>query len=93
MSGGQPAGPLARGDRVELTAVPDGYARFALRAGDLGTVELVDSLGTIHVRWDGGMRVGITAELAPLVRRTSSGAHGPPDEGTADTGTRPGGES
>ncbi len=66
MTGGQ---PLASGDRVELSAVPDGYRRFTLNAGDLGTVELVDSLGTIHVRWDSGARIGIIAESAGLIRR------------------------
>jgi len=81
------AGPLARDDRVELAGrLPDGYSTAALGAGDTGTVELTDSLGTIHVRWDSGARVGITADLASLVRRTSAGAHGSPDEGTADQG-------
>jgi len=85
-------GPLARGDRVELAGrLPDGYSTAALGAGDTGTVEVTDSLGTVHVRWDSGARVGIVAELANLVRRTASGAHGSPDEGTADPGTRTGG--
>jgi len=38
------------GDRVELTAVTDDYQRFALKIGDCGTVDLIDSLATVHVR-------------------------------------------
>ncbi len=57
------------GDRVELTAVPDDYLRFALAAGETGTVEFTDSLGTVHVAWDNGVRVGIIAELAGCLRR------------------------
>ena len=61
---------LRRGDRVRLTEVPGtGYEEYGLSAGQLGTVDLVDSLGTIHVNWDGGLRVGITAQYHDLVRR------------------------
>jgi hypothetical protein len=62
---------LNRGDRVELTGVPDDYLRFALAAGEQGTVESTDSLGTIHVAWDNGARVGIIAEAADMIRRIS----------------------
>ena len=57
------------GDRVELTAVTDDYQRFALKIGDCGTVDLIDSLATVHVRWDSGARVGIIAESAGLIRK------------------------
>lgn len=58
------------GDRIELTDVPPDYARFALTAGARGTVECVDSLGTIHVRWDTlpKLRIGIIAEAADMIR-------------------------
>lgn len=59
------------GDRVELTVVTDDYLRYALNAGDRGTVEFTDSLGTIHVRWDSGARIGIIAESIGLIRKIS----------------------
>jgi Domain of unknown function (DUF4314) len=58
-----------RGDRVELIAASDGYETFRLATGDLGTVEFTDSLGTVHIRWDSGRRVGIISEDADLIRR------------------------
>ena len=64
------ASELASGDRVALTAEPPEYASYALAAGDQGTVEFVDSLGTVHIRWTSGARVGIIAELAHLLRKT-----------------------
>lgn len=73
MSRGQPGRHLP-GDRVELTAVSDDYAKFALTAGDTGTVEFTDSLGTVHIRWDSGARIGIIAKSAALIRRIG----GPP---------------
>lgn len=60
---------LQRGDRVELAEVPDDYRQFDLKAGQCGTVDLVDSLGTVHIRWDGGPRCGILAQHHGLVRR------------------------
>ena len=59
---------MNRGDRVELLAASDDDARFGLAAGDCGTVEFTDSLGTVHVRWDGGQRVGIIAAERDLIR-------------------------
>jgi hypothetical protein len=47
------------GDRVELVRCTDEYTR--LRAGELGTVRFVDSIGTVHVQWDGGSRLGLIA--------------------------------
>lgn len=61
-----------RGDRVELADVTDDYVRFGLRAGDRGTVEFTDSLGTIHVRWDNGRRIGITVGDRDLIRSIPS---------------------
>ncbi len=62
------SGDLVRGDRVELVQVDEEYARFGLAPGMRGTVMLTDSLGTVHVAWDFGVRVGIIATLAHCIR-------------------------
>jgi hypothetical protein len=56
------------GDRVELIAATEDYEPFRLTAGERGTVEFTDSLGTIHVRWDTGRRVGVISEDRDLIR-------------------------
>jgi hypothetical protein len=66
------AAALEKGDRVELIAVPgdSDYCRlFRLRAGQAGEIELTDSQGTIHVRWDSGQRVGILGTDRALLRK------------------------
>ena len=45
-----------KGDRVELLKMND---RQAPPIGTRGTVELVDDIGTIHVRWDTGSGLGV----------------------------------
>jgi len=45
------------GDRVELVFTSDTYT--SLKPGDKGTITLIDSLGTIHVKWDNGSSLGI----------------------------------
>lgn len=45
------------GQRIKLTYTNDRYTR--LRRGDLGTVQFVDDLGTIHVKWDNGSALGL----------------------------------
>lgn len=45
------------GDRVKLLNMNDPYTR--LRPGVLGTVAHVDTLGTVHVRWDDGRSLGL----------------------------------
>lgn len=45
------------GTRVKLIFTNDPYT--ILRNGDLGTVRLVDDMGTIHVNWDCGTRFGL----------------------------------
>lgn len=40
------------GDRIRLTYCLDPHIR--LEPGSLGTARFVDSLGTVHVRWDDG---------------------------------------
>ena len=44
-------------DRVELVSTSDAHTE--LRPGDRGTVELVDDIGTVHINWDGGSRLGL----------------------------------
>ena len=63
-------GALNPGDHVELAVVADGYRRLARTPGECGTAEFTDSLGTVHVRWDSGARIGIVAEAASLIRKT-----------------------
>lgn len=40
------------GQRVRLLSTPDGWTRC--KAGDEGTVRLVDRRGTVFVTWDNG---------------------------------------
>jgi hypothetical protein len=46
------------GTRVELIELDDPYNK-KLTTGDRGTVRLVDDIGTIHVDWDCGSRLGL----------------------------------
>lgn len=46
-----------KGCRVELVEMDDPYTK--LTAGDRGTVIGVDDMGTIHVRWDNGSKLGV----------------------------------
>ena len=39
-----------KGTRVELVFMDDPYSR--LKPGDRGTVEFVDDIATVHVKWD-----------------------------------------
>lgn len=45
-----------KGCRVELVQMDD---RHAPPIGTLGTVVLVDDIGTIHINWDTGSRLGV----------------------------------
>lgn len=45
------------GTRVKLISMDDPYS--TLRCGDTGTVRVVDDMGTIHVNWDCGTRLGL----------------------------------
>lgn len=47
----------AVGDRVRLLSSSDAYTMS--EPGEEGTVRLIDSLGTIHVDWDNGARLGL----------------------------------
>ena len=46
-----------KGTRVELMSMDDPYSK--LKPGDQGTVEMVDDIGTIFVRWDCGSGLGV----------------------------------
>ena len=48
---------IQKGDRVRLVRTGDPYT--TLICGDLGTVRRIDSLGTIHVDWDSGSKLGL----------------------------------
>lgn len=47
------------GKRVELVACADPYTRLA--PGEFGTARIVDDVGTLHVDWDSGSRLGLVA--------------------------------
>lgn len=51
---------MNKGDRVRLIRTSDPYTD--LQPGAEGTVSMVDSLGTVHVRWDCGSSLGLIAE-------------------------------
>jgi hypothetical protein len=46
-----------KGKRIELISTTDPYT--GLKPGDLGTVDFVDDLGTIHINWDNGSQLGL----------------------------------
>lgn len=45
------------GWRVQLVHTSDPYT--TLKPGDIGTIDFVDSTGTVFVRWDNGSRLGM----------------------------------
>lgn len=45
------------GTRIKLISMEDPYA--PIPSGTNGTVRIVDSIGTIHVDWDNGRRLGL----------------------------------
>ena len=54
------------GDRVELVRCTDQYTR--LKPGTRGEVTFIDSTGTVHVKWDGGARLGLVEEAGDAWR-------------------------
>jgi Domain of unknown function (DUF4314) len=56
---------IAVGDRVRLVACTDEHTR--LEPGALGTVSFIDDLGTVHVAWDSGARLGMVAEAGDRI--------------------------
>ena len=53
------------GDRVRLIRCTDEYTR--LTPGELGTVTFIDSLGTVHVKWDSGANLGMVEEAGDRI--------------------------
>lgn len=49
------------GSRVRLVRTSDPYT--SLRPGDEGRVLFVDGIGTLHVRWDHGITLGLVPDL------------------------------
>lgn len=49
------------GRRVRLLHLEDPYSN--LQPGDVGTVRLVDSMGTIHIQWDKGSNLGLVPQV------------------------------
>lgn len=45
------------GDRVRLLYTNDQFSN--LESGAQGTVRFIDDLGTIHIKWDNGSRLGL----------------------------------
>lgn len=50
---------LYLGQTVEYLGSSDPDPHTRLKAGDRGKVKAVDSLGTLHVQWDGGGTLGL----------------------------------
>lgn len=51
---------VSKGDRVRCLYSNDQYD--PLPSGAEGTVSIVDSAGTVHVRWDNGRRLGLVPD-------------------------------
>lgn len=51
---------VLEGRRVKLIRCNDAYTKIP--PGTLGTVEMVDDMGTLHVKWDNGASLGLCWE-------------------------------
>jgi hypothetical protein len=72
VTGPEPA-ELRASDRIVLTGVPDGYPdAFRVKAGMAGVIDIIDSLDTVHVKWDDGQRFGIIASARHLLNKAES---------------------
>lgn len=49
--------PVKKGDRVRLIMMNDPYSDPG--EGTTGTVDCIDDIGTVHVLWDSGSRLGL----------------------------------
>lgn len=58
-----------KGVRVKLLRMNDSYY---VEEGTLGTVQMVDDAGTIHVKWDNGRRLGVVLKAGDRVEVISS---------------------
>ena len=45
------------GTRIELISLEDPYTK--LKPGDTGTVDFVDDIGQIHIKWDSGSNLAL----------------------------------
>ncbi len=45
------------GTRIELIGLEDAYTK--LKPGDTGTVDFVDDIGQIHIKWDTGSNLAL----------------------------------
>ena len=45
------------GDRIRLLYTNDEFTN--LESGAQGTIRFIDDLGTIHIKWDNGSRLGL----------------------------------
>lgn len=50
---------MAQSRELRLVEAAPGYVGFGLTAGAAGVVQFTDSIGTVHIRWDNGQRIGI----------------------------------
>jgi len=48
------------GKRIELISTSDPYT--TLKPGDRGTVDHVDDIGTVHISWDNGSKLGLVPD-------------------------------
>jgi hypothetical protein len=48
------------GDRVRLVHTSDEYT--TLPSGTMGTVRVIDDVGTLHVDWDNGSKLGLVPD-------------------------------
>ncbi len=46
-----------KGTRIELISMNDPYS--SIESGTKGTVERVDDIGTLHMKWDNGRGLGL----------------------------------
>lgn len=53
------------GTRVRLVRCDDPYTH--IKAGTTGTVAYVDALGTVHVDWDNGIKLGMCLDVDNIV--------------------------
>ena len=54
-----------RGSRIRLTEMVD--EQWPVEPGSRGTLEYIDDVGTIHVRWDNGRGLGIVPGADPAM--------------------------
>jgi hypothetical protein len=55
--GSPPSVSMLQGRRIRLISCDDPYTQ--LKPGTRGVITLVDGLGTVHVAWDDGSRLGL----------------------------------